>query len=255
MKTKGLWIGLIVVMIVGISGAAEQEELGVTFDFTYTSKWLSKGVEAYGSKGGLFETIDVDFYGSGFGLKTTHRHSTSGGFVDSQRIDFRPYYSGQAYEGQTYATTYNISVGYEYYYGLAREDAGTTYEWIFAFSWPNLLREGLKPGYIAHYEYPAGSNYANRKVTGWVHRFLLGYDIFVPDLPNKLNLCTEVAYYDGLGNKVHDWAYFTAGLKTRFDLSDDLCFIPGVYHQVTMDRNISKHEDITYTMMSMRYAF
>ena len=67
---------------------------------------------------------------------------------------------------------------------------------------------------------------------------------------------TEVAYYDGLGStKVHDWGYFTAGLATKFDLTDNLAFVPGLYHQVTMDRAINKHQDITYTMLSMKYKF
>jgi len=33
--------------------AAEDKKLGVSLDLTYTSKWLSKGIEAYGQQGGL----------------------------------------------------------------------------------------------------------------------------------------------------------------------------------------------------------
>ena len=32
--------------------AAEDKKLGVSLDLTYTSKWLSKGIEAYGQQGG-----------------------------------------------------------------------------------------------------------------------------------------------------------------------------------------------------------
>ena len=234
---------------------AAEDELGVTLDLTYASKWLSKGVEAYGSQGGLFKTIDIDFYGTGFGLKTTHRNALGSGFVDKQRFDFRPYYKGKLFESESYATNYNISVGYEYYPGLDRRKAGTTFEWVFGFSWPNLLPEGFTPGYIVHYEYPGGSGYTNRNVTGWVHRFLLGYDMSVPELANPLKLTTEVGYYDGLGNKVHDWGYFTAGISTKFNINENLAFVPGLYHQVTMDEAISKHKDITYTMLSLKYKF
>ena len=234
---------------------AQEGKLGVTLDLTYTSKWLSKGIEAYGSKGGLFKTIDIDLYGTGFGLRVTHRNATSSGYVDQQRIDYRPYFKGSLFEGTGYLTKYDISVGYESYTGLSPHKANTTYEWINSFSWPNLLPCGLVPGYIFHYEYPAFSGEANRKNVGWVHRFLLGYALNVPELKNPLKLSTEVAYYDGLANRVSDWAYFTAGISTKFDITDNLSFVPGLYHQVTMDDSISKHKDITYTMLSMKYKF
>ena len=255
MKKNVVLVAVIVFTLLNLVHAEDEKKLGVTLDLTYTSKWLSKGVEAYGAKGGLFKTIDVDLYDSGFGVKVTHRNATSSGYVDSQRFDFRPYYKGGFFEGETYATNYNLSVGYEYYPGLSKRKANTTYEWVSAFSWPNLLPGGIVPGYIVHYEYPAFSGQTNRKNAGWVHRFLLAYDMNVDELPNPLKLTTEVAYYDGLGNRVNDWAYFTAGLSTSFNITENLAFIPRIYHQVTMDDSISKHKDITYTMLSMKYKF
>lgn len=248
---------LIAVVLFGVANlaCAEEEKLGVTLDFTYTSKWLSKGVEAYGSKGGFFKTVDVDFYGTGLGIRITHRNATSSGYVDQQRIDFRPYYKGRFFEDESYVTDYDISVGYEYYTGLSRHKANTTYEWISKFAWPKLLPCKVVPAYIFHYEYPASGGDVNRKNVGAVHRFLLGYDLKTDELPNPLHLSTEVAYYDGLGNKVSDWAYFTAGISTRIDITENLAFVPGIYHQLTMDDSISKHKDITYTMLSMKYKF
>ncbi|MHC4636498.1 MAG: hypothetical protein ACYTBP_04815 [Planctomycetota bacterium] len=255
MVKRILLTAVILLNAVNLVSAEGEKELGVTLDLTYTSKWLSKGVEAYGSKGGLFKSIDIDLYGTGFGIKTIHRNATSSGYVDKQRFDFRPYYKGSMFEDESYATNYNLSVGYEYYTGLDKKRAGTTFEWIFGFSWPNILPEGLTPSYIVHYEYPGGSGYTNRNVTGWVHRFLLGYDINVAELPNPLCFTNEIAYYDGLGNKVHDWAYYTAGLSTKYNITRNLAFVPGVYHQVTLDKSISQHKDITYTMLSMKYKF
>ena len=150
---------------------------------------------------------------------------------------------------------YNISVGYEHYPGLARNKANTTFEWIFAFSWPKILPNGLVPSYIAHYEYPAGSNYDYSHITGWVHRFGLGYDLNVPELPNPLHLSSEVAYTDGLGGAAHDWSYACFGLSTKFKLNDNLSFVPGVYHQISMDDSVSKRDDITYCILSMKYKF
>ena len=233
----------------------DEKELGISLDLTYTSKWLSKGIEAYGSKGGFFKTIDIDFYGTGFGFRVTHRNATSSGYVDQQRIDYQPYYKGSLFEDTNYMTKFDISVAYESYTGLAAHKANTTYEWVGAFSWPKLIGHGLTPGYILHCEYPAFSGEANRHNAGNVHRFLLAYDLNVSDLQNPLKLTTEVAYYDGLGNRVSDWAYFTAGVSTKFNITEDICLVPGLYHQVTMDESISQHKDITYTMVSMKFTF
>ena len=84
----------LIILFLCVTGAtkAEENDLGIILDLQYWSKWLSKGVEAYGQQGAFFKTIDVDFYGSGFGLNVTHRNATSSGYVDSQRVDYRPNY-------------------------------------------------------------------------------------------------------------------------------------------------------------------
>jgi hypothetical protein len=224
---------------------AESDKLGVTFDITYLSKWLSKGAEAYGQQGAVFETIDVDFYDTGFGVKVTHRSATASGYVDKQRFDYRPYYKNTLFQDKSYATNYNISVGYEHYYGLTRHKANTTYEWIFDFV----------PAYTAHYEYPVSGGDVNRKVSGWVHRFRLGYDLNVNELPAPLNLSSEVAYTDGLGGASHDWSYATFGMSTKFKITENMTFVPGVYQQISMDDSVNSKKDVTYCMLTMKYKF
>lgn len=264
MKTKGILLSvalpqvLILLIASNFAGAAGSatgnDQLAVSLDVTYVSKWLSKGVQAYGAHGGVFATTDIDFYGTGFGLKVVHRNSISGRHVDSQRFDYRPYYKNKLFEEQTYATNYNISIGYEHYYGRTRHKANTTYEWIFDFAWPNLLQNGIVPQYTAHYEYPVSGGDSNRKIAGWVHRFRLGYDVLVPELPNPLHLSTEVAYTDGLCAAEHDWSYFTTGLSTKFKIADNMTFVPGIYHQISMEDSVNTN-DVTYAKISMKYKF
>ena len=234
---------------------ADQGDIDVTFDLTYVSKWLSKGVEAYGQQGGLFKTIDLKFVNKGLGIKVTHRNATSSGYVDNRRFDYRPYTFGQLFGDKSYATNYNISVGYEHYPGLARNVANTTFEWIFAFNWPKLLGDKLTPGYVVHYEYPAGSGYDHSNITGWVHRFMLGYDAEVPGLPSDLHLSSEVAYTDGLGGAEHDWSYATFGISTVFKMGSNMSLCPGLYHQVSMEDSVSTRKDITYVQVSFKYKF
>jgi hypothetical protein len=256
---KHLLVIVVPLLLLMQDAYGEEGKPGVTFDLTYMSKWLSKGAEAYGQQGALFKTIDLDF-GNGFGMKVTHRNATASGYVDRERFDYRPYYKGQLFDGEPYLTNYNISFGYEHYPGLARNRSNTTFEWTFGFSWPKILSEHLVPSYIAHYEYPAGSNYDFAFITGWVHRFLLTYDFSMSelsaDLPDQtVYFSSEVAYADGLGGAAHDWSYATFGLSTNLKLSERLSFIPGFYYQISMDDSVSGRDDITYAKLSMRYKF
>ena len=238
---------------------AKGDDIGITLELEYRSKWLSKGAQPYGQQGAFFPTIDLDWYGTGLGTKVTHRSAFGSGYVDKQRFDYRPYYKGVLFEDQSYATNYNISAGYEHYYGLARNRSYTTWEWIFAFSWPNIMPEGFVPRYIAHYEYAAGSNYTKHNgadiPSGWVHRFILGYDLETSQIPTPLHLSSEVAYTDGLGGAEHDWSYATFGISTRFDIAENMTFVPGVYQQITMDRSVNKDKDVTYCILSLKYKF
>ncbi len=252
---------LTAVFLLSVVGTAqaEEEQLGVTLDLTYMSKYMTKGAEGYGQQGALFKTIDLDLYSTGFGVKVTHRNATASGYVDKQRFDYRPYYKSVLFESEPYATNYNISAGYEHYPGLARNISNTTWEWIFAFSWPNIMPQGIIPSYIAHYEYPAGSNYTKQSgadmPSGWVHRFILGYDLEMPQIPAPMHLSSEVAYTDGLGGASHDWSYATLGASTKIEITDNLSFVPGVYQQITMDNSVCKRKDVTYCVLSMRYKF
>ena len=255
MKKRMSVIAVYLLLTAGLSQAEESKKLGVTLDISYHSKWLSKGVEAYGQQGALFKTIDLDFYGTGFGVKVTHRNATSSGYVDNQRFDYRPYYKGSIFENKSYATNFDISVGYEHYPGLSRNTANTTWEWIYALSWPNLLPQGFVPSYIVHYEYPASSGNPNRRVAGWVHRFKLAYDLNIPQVPLPIQLSSEIAYNDGLGGRIHDWAYANFGVSSKVKICENMMFIPGVYQQVTLDDSTSKRKDITYCILSMRYKF
>ena len=232
----------------------DEPTLNVTTDITYVSKWLSKGFPVYGSHGGVFSTIGLDFYQTGFGLNVTHRNATSGGYVDKQRFDYRPYFKSIFFDDESYATKYNISAGYEYYYGLARYKANTTWEWIFDFSWPDLMPCGLVPRYTAHYEYPVSGGDINRKVAGWAHRFRLGYNLNTPDLPIPLHLSSELVYNDGLGGLTHDWTHATIGVSTNLDIAENVILTPSLYYQISMDDAINTSDEL-YTMIGISYTF
>jgi hypothetical protein len=247
---------LIAVFLLSLIGTvqAEGDDISITLELEYWSRWLSKGASLYGQQSVFFPTIDLDFFGTGLGTRVTHRSAFGSGYVDEQRFEYRPYYRSILFEGQSYATNYNISAGYEHYYGLSPSTSNTSWEWIFAFSWPNIMPEGIVPSYIAHYEYPAANSGADIG-SGWAHRFILGYDLQTPRIPEPLHLSSEVAYSDGIIGSDHDWAYATFGISTRFDITENMAFVPGVYQQITMDRSINQNKDITYCILSLKYKF
>ncbi|MBW7989023.1 MAG: hypothetical protein FVQ84_03250 [Planctomycetes bacterium] len=254
---KTILLTALFLLALGDAVRAEEGELGVTLNFKYMSKWLSKGAYGYGQQGAFFKIIDLDLYGTGYGVKVAHRNATASGYVDKQRFDYRPYYKSTLFEGEPYTTNYSISCGYEHYTGLARNVANTTFEWIFEFSMPNIIPEGIVPKYKAHYEYPAGSGYTHDDITGWVHRFGLVYDLDIIELPKALHISGEIAYHDGLGGQStdHDWSYAAFGLSTNFDLTENLTFAPGIYYQITMDKSINPDKDVTYCILGMEYKF
>ena len=255
MKKKML---LIAALLLSVEGAAQAEEgqLGATFDITYMSKWMTKGAEGYSEDGAVFETIDLDLWGTGAGIAIYHQSATGGGWVDKQRLNYKLYYGSSLFDDQPYKTKYKLNWIYENWYGRAKSK-GDLQEWIFVFSWPQILPvENLAPYYITHYLHPAGRNYTNRKTSGFVHRFGLGYDLDVDELPKPLHLSGEIAYRDGYGGptKDRDWSHATLGASTKFQITDNLAFVPGVYHQVSMDDSVCKRE-ITYCKLSMKYKF
>ncbi len=81
MIKRVLLTAVFLLSVVG-TAQAEEDQLGVTLDLTYMSKWMTKGAEGYGQQGALFKTIDLDLYGTGFGVKVTHRNATASGYVD-----------------------------------------------------------------------------------------------------------------------------------------------------------------------------
>jgi hypothetical protein len=255
-KKHTILVAVVLLSTTGVLYAADGE-LGATVDLSYHSRWLSKGALGYGQQGAFFKTLDVDLYGTGFGVNVTHRNACSSGYVDQQRFDYRPYYGGRIAEGTAHETKFNISAGYEHYTDVSRNQANTTWEWILACSWPNLLPNGIVPSYICHYEYPATSDSpwghtTGKHITGAVHRLRLAKELTSPDLPRPMNLIGEVAYTDGLGAADHDWSYAMFGVNTNVEVCQNCTFTPGIYQQISMDDSVNKNKNVTYCILSMK---
>jgi hypothetical protein len=248
---------LAVLLLAGADDKAKGEEkrIGATLEMTYVSKYVSKGRESYGQQSGIFSTIDLDFWGTGLGAWVRRRDPVSSGYVNRARYEYAFYYGSSAFEESIYAVKYKAGWTYKNYFDNAR-NVRNTQEFWYKFSWQNLLPWSLVPAYAAYYETPAGSGYGNRAAAGWHHSFGLKRRLEIADLP-PITASAFVDYKDGLGGGSidHDWSHATFGLSTGVRISEDLSFVPGIYHQVTMDKSVSRRKDITYCTLSMKYEF
>ncbi len=258
-KSKIFLIAVILLSTTKIS-QAEENKLGVTLDFDYMSKWMTKGKEGYSENGAFFETIHLDFWDTGFGVSVKHISASGSGFYtgddvkDKQRLDYSVSYKNTLFDDQVYKTKHKLSWTYKNYYDQARNE-GNVQAWKLKLAWPDLLWKGIQPYYIAHYESPAGSHYHKTPHwAGWVHRFGMDVDLDLDQLPKPLCLSSEVAHTGGLRAADHDWSYATFGISTKVKMTDNLIFTPGLFHQISMDDSVCER-DVTYCKLSMKWKF
>ena len=132
---------------------------------------------------------------------------------------------------------------------------GNKSEWKFDFSWPEIWSNGLVPQYTAWYMYPGGRDYDNSDITGWLHRFGVGYDLKVKQLPkNVFHLTAHAWYRDGMGgsDKDHDWSHATFGVSTEIELARKMSFVPALFYQSSWDESVNPNDEI-YCEFSLRY--
>jgi len=235
------------------------KELGVTLDVSYVSKWMSRGMEVWGENGGFFETVNVDLWETGFNFAYIHRSATGSGNVKKQRMDYMLSYSDSAFDSTPCKIKYTVGYMYKNWYNKLTNVAGKSKDiqmWVLKYSFPKLLGStGLIPYGVTTCDYPAKSDHGlGSHWAGWVHRFGLGYDLNVPELASPLHLTSEIAYTDGFRAADHDWSYATLGASTKIKLSENVTFVPGIYHQISMDDSVCDH-DVTYCQISMKYKF
>ena len=104
MKKTVLFVAVVLFAGIGLAQAAEGELHG-TVGATLDSKYLWRGITIFGSKGGFHPFVDVDLYGTGFGL-SVEGHMPIGsqnavsnpplnvGLQELERWDITPYYKG-----------------------------------------------------------------------------------------------------------------------------------------------------------------
>jgi len=270
MKRAVVFGGVVLFAAAGLVHGGDGELHGV-IDFTYQSRYVWRGFDIFGEKSAIQPAVDLDLYGTGFGVRTTAHRANSGKFENAERWDYMLYYYNGLFEGTRYATEYKVHWVYYSFADMSRKHFDLQEVYTF-FSWPKLLGvEGLVPRYCLAKPWPANSGSmagskaaAGGTASGFVHIFMLDYAFPVgsaisgrPD--QVLRLHSEAVYNDGVGpggqNIDQDWSHAVFGVATDFDLGGNFVLTPAVYHQVTMDKSVNPDKDETWVDLSVQYRF
>lgn len=277
---KGILAGTVMVLCAVSLGYAEAQDGGLhgAIDVTYLSKYIWRGFDVYGDKSAIQPSIDLDLFGSGFGISAMgHRANSSGYEMTGERWDYTLYYYNRL--GDTGPLACNYRFGWVYYnypdMSSHTTDSIDLQELQGIFSFPNLLGvERLVPTYVLVKLWPSNSGTmvgagtppggTDGTASGFAHIFMLDYGIPVEGLSadnpeQMINLHTEVVFNDGVGpdgrNVDQDWSNVVFGATTTFEMSGNMSLTPGVYHQITMDKSVNDDKDETWAMLSATYKF
>ena len=119
------------------------------FDVTFASRNVWRGFDLYNNNDmQLASSVDVDLFGSGFGINVAYSRSTNGGQDDLQWVVPSIYYTNKFFADEAYATYYKVAWSYYCYPRNQTPFTGrdlNLQEISGAFWWPKLLPWGLVP--------------------------------------------------------------------------------------------------------------
>ena len=274
---NGILAGMVVVLCVVSAGYAQGGDGGLhgAIDVTYLTKYVWRGFDVYNDKSAVQPSINLDLFGSGFGVSAMGHRANSGGYeMMGERWDYTLYYYNHLGGDSALACNYRLGWVYYNYPDMSSHTTGSIdlQELQAIFSFPNLLGiERLVPTYVLVKLFPSNSGTivgtrspVGGTASGWAHIFMFDYGIPMEGLSannpeQMLNLHTEVVYNDGVhpggGNADQDWTNAVFGLSTTFDLGGNVALTPGIYHQITMDKSVNTDKDETWATLGATYKF
>jgi hypothetical protein len=274
MKKGIILIAAVLLCAVGFA-RAQEGQLSGSIGVTYLSSYIWRGFDYYADDHSAIQpAVDLDLYGTGFGLNIMWSRAVSAPFENAERISVALDYGDSLFEGEEYLTNY--SVGWVYYgfpdeprAGSSTGQAADMQELFLAMSWPKLCPAGVVPSYTVLTMWPSEGDSAARKNAGVAHVLGIGYDLTVPGLlpetPEQiLHLSAATVYNDGVapgvvinaasGSVESEWSHAVFGVSTTFNLAEDLTLTPGLYYQSSWEDTVNT-EDECWLSVGLSYAF
>jgi hypothetical protein len=259
MKEKAIFLATVLLLTSAGQTGAEDSKLGATADVTYVSRYVWRGFDSYPNNHSAIQpSVDLDLYGTGWGVNIWWSRANTSGFENSEEIDYTLYYGKSLFEDKPYTTDYRI--GWTYYYCPDEpRGAADMQEVSLSLSWPNIHQGGLVPCYTVVCIWPSERDSNVRNCGGWFHIFGLCYDLTIPDFwavakEQAFHLSAETIYNDGACGADHNWSHAVFGISTSFDLSNTLTFTPGFYYQSSWDDSVNTQDEY-WTSLSITYRF
>jgi hypothetical protein len=271
MKRETIVIGILAMLAMSGIAVAAEGELGITFDTTWVSKYIWRGVDVLGDKGAIQPSINMDL-GNGFSAGVWASYGCGSGTVNADEYNYILSYGNAINEGLD--TQVNYAVSWIYYDFIDMPSSGADAQEInLSVSMPNICPIGTVPSYTVIKMWASESDSASSSLSGWIHVIGLDYaltlDGFIGNNPEQvIDLKWDVTYNGSAGvpgtllpggtidpsNVDHDWSHMTFGISTGIDLPDAGTITPGVFYQVTMDKSVN-NEDELWTGISYNLNF
>lgn len=255
MGRKKIIVIALFLLVAVCAAKGEQKRLDVTLDLTYRSKSLSKGILGYGSSPAIVESVDLEFWDSGFGIGVTHQWATNGGWVSKDKFKYDVYYKSSLFDDTLLHTDYKLRWRYKSFYKRPARNKDSQ-QLMLKMEWPKVLGiENLYPYGKIYYEWPGGRHYDNHDCSAWLYLIGLGYDLAVDGWDEPICFGADIMYRGGGGTRDHDWSHATIGMSSEFAMTENISFEPQLYYQVSMEDSVCQENDIFYCYLSFKYKF
>jgi len=223
--------------------------MGVTVDATYVSKYVWRGYDLFDDHGALQPSVDVDLFGTGFGVNVwgsipmgTGSNGHSDGINIWQEYDYTLSYGLTLFEDECYAL--DIGTNYIYYHFPKLNHKADTQEIGVGVALPNLIMIGdsaLVPSYYGGKLWPTSSGQSD-EISGGYHTFGLSYDLGIPNTEYAITLASDINYNDGLFGSDQDWSHATVGIFTSVEVGP-VSVSPSLSYQISMDDSVNPNDE------------
>lgn len=233
-------MAMLLLAIVSV-GQAQDEELGVTFDNEFTTKYIWRGFDLFDDHGAWMPSVDFDLFGSGWSFNVWAAQPFGSGNEEFKELDYTLAYSNTAFEGQ--AAEMEYTANYIYYDFYESGKAADNQEIGVGMAFPKLLENsvsGLVPSYyVGQIWFNEGTAHG-----GAFHVLALDYPVEIPDCPvSTLNLHSDLTFNDGYAGLDNQWSHITFGVSSDVEVGG-VAFSPYVSFQVSMDDSVNKEDEL-----------
>ena len=247
---KSVMMGVVAAFMVTTVNAQAVKVNGVYAD--YTSKYVWRGFNLFGSQGAFQPSVDMSLAGdSGLGLNiwgsipTGTDGAIGEGVNDWTEVDYTLSYGTSIGEGPT---TLDVGFNWIYFQFPSQAQSSDTQEVGISLGLPELLPCGVAIGYYGGYlwgEEGGGTG------AGGYHNFAISKDFAIDDT-YSISAFADISYIDQQFDIESDWTHSTYGVSLGGIEFSGLSVSPFVNYQVSY---VDAFDDTLYGGVSCGYEF